>query len=63
LYALQNPTPENILRALAAIGTSGDCEEWVDWDTLLPLPVPPPNGWDRIYVMPAARPGLGEQER
>jgi hypothetical protein len=47
LYALQNPTAENIERALYKIGTSGDCEEWTDGETLLPLPVPPPDGWER----------------
>lgn len=46
LYALQNPTPENIERALAKIGISGDCEEHVDFETLKPLPVSKPNGWD-----------------
>lgn len=47
LYALQNPTPENIACALYLIGTSGDCEDHADHDTLLPLPVPQPPGWDR----------------
>jgi hypothetical protein len=46
LYALQNPTPENIAKALAKLGVSGDIEEHTDWDSLLPLPVPPPPGWD-----------------
>lgn len=47
LYGLQNPTPENLARALYLIGTSGDCEEHTDEETLLPLPVPEPNGWNR----------------
>lgn len=46
LYALQNPTPENIRRSLYKIGTSGDCEEHIDEDSLMPLPVPEPPGWD-----------------
>lgn len=46
LYALQNPTQENIARALTQIGVSGDCEEWIDHDSLDPLPVPPPSGWE-----------------
>lgn len=45
LYALQNPTPENIARALYLIGTSGDAEDWTDEETLLPLPVAEPHGW------------------
>lgn len=45
LYALQNPTPEIIHRALRMIVESGDAGE--DWDEdMLPLPVGPPNGWD-----------------
>jgi len=52
LYALQNPTPENIRRALYKIGTSGDCEEHIDSDTLFPLPVPEPSQWDD-YLPPA----------
>lgn len=44
LYGLQNPTPENIARALYLIGTSGDCEQ-TDDDTLIPLDVPKPHGW------------------
>ena len=52
LYALQNPTPENIARALYKIGTSGDCEEHTDPDTLLPLPVSEPSGW--VEWMPDA---------
>lgn len=51
LYALQNPTPENIRKALSIIGTSGDCEEHIDHETLRPLPVPEPPGWDDpLYV-------------
>lgn len=46
LYALQNPTPENIAKALYKIGTGGDCEYSVDEDTLLPLEMPPPHGWN-----------------
>lgn len=46
LYALQNPTPENLRKALSMIGTSGDCEEHSDLETLRPLPVPEPPGWD-----------------
>lgn len=45
LYALQNPTPENIARALELIGVSGDCEERIDSDSLLPQPAPEPHGW------------------
>jgi hypothetical protein len=45
LYALQNPTPENIDRALELIGVSGDVEERIDHDTLRPLPVPEPMDW------------------
>jgi len=45
LYALQNPTPENIEKALSLIGTSGDCEEHWDDETMMPLPVPEPHGW------------------
>jgi hypothetical protein len=45
LYALQNPTPENIRRALYRLGTSGDCEEHIDSDTRMPLPVDEPPGW------------------
>lgn len=47
LYALQNPTPENIAKALAKIGESGDCDEHLDPETLLPLPVSKPSGWGR----------------
>lgn len=47
LYALQNPTPENIAKALEKIGVSGDCEDHIDGETLLPLPVPKPSGWGR----------------
>lgn len=54
LYALQNPTPENIRRALYKVGISGDCEEHIDWDTLFPLSVPVPSQWDE-YLPPAAR--------
>jgi hypothetical protein len=55
LYALQNPTPDNILQALSMIGTSGDCEEHADMETLRPLPVPEPPGWDDpLWVAPAA---------
>jgi hypothetical protein len=46
LYALQNPTPENIRRALYKIGTSGDCDEHIDSDTLFPKPVPEPSQWN-----------------
>jgi len=52
LYALQNPTPENIRRALYKIGISGDCEEHIDSDTLMPLPVPEPSQWND-YLPPA----------
>lgn len=45
LYALQNPTPENIAQALRSLATSGDLEGWVDENTLLPLPVGEPHGW------------------
>lgn len=45
LYALQNPTPENIAKALEKLGISGDCDEHIDSETLLPLPVPAPPGW------------------
>lgn len=51
LYALQNPTPENIDRALTKIGVSGDCGEWpVDYDTTdyHPEPVPEPPGWEDL---------------
>ena len=49
LYALQHPTPENIRKALSMIGT--DCEEHIDHETLRPLPVPEPPGWnDPLYV-------------
>jgi hypothetical protein len=47
LYALQNPTPENIEQALSLIGTSGDCEEHWDDETMMPLPVSEPHGWRR----------------
>lgn len=47
LFALQNPTPENIAKALGLIGTSGDCEEHWDDETMMPLPVPEPHGWNR----------------
>ena len=50
LYALQNPTPENIRKALYLIGTSGDCEEATDEETLMPLSVPPPNGWTKAWI-------------
>lgn len=33
-------------QALYLIGTSGDCDEHVDNDTLLPLAVPEPPGWE-----------------
>lgn len=46
LYALQNPTAENIERALYLIGVSGDAEQHIDDDSLRPLPVPAPPGWD-----------------
>jgi hypothetical protein len=52
LYALQNPTPENIDRALDLIGTSGDCEDVIDPDTLRPLPVPEPMGWVDQFASP-----------
>jgi hypothetical protein len=52
IYALQNPTPENVRRALYKIGTSGDCEEYIDSDTLMPLPVPEPSQWND-YLPPA----------
>lgn len=45
LYALQNPTRSNIAHALELIGSSGDVEDAVDSDTLLPLPVEKPHGW------------------
>lgn len=49
LYALQNPTEENIARALYKIGISGDVDEHVDSGTLYPLGVPEPPGWaDRV---------------
>lgn len=47
LYALQNPTPENIAKALGKLGVSGDCDEHVDPNTLLPLPVSKPPRWTR----------------
>jgi hypothetical protein len=47
LYALQNPTPEYIVKALEKIGVSGDCDEHSDNETLLPLPVSKPPGWGR----------------
>lgn len=50
LYALQNPTPENVRKALYLIGTSGDCEEATDEETLLPLAVPPPHGWEKAWI-------------
>lgn len=50
LYALQNPTPENIRKALYLIGTSGDCDEATDADTLMPLQLPLPSGWDREWI-------------
>ena len=46
LYALQQGTPEARERALYLIGTSGDVEEHTDHETLLPLPVEKPHGWD-----------------
>jgi len=49
LFALQNPSPENIAKALTKLGTSGDLEDWTDSETLLPLPVSEPNGWDRDF--------------
>lgn len=52
LYALQNPTPENIRKALTKIGTSGDCDEWAnvdDPDDFAPLPVAEPSGWERDF--------------
>ena len=53
LFALQNPTPENIKQALSMIGTSGDCEEHIDHETLRPLSVPEPSGWDKpLWVAP-----------
>lgn len=45
LYALQNPTPENIKRALYAIAHSGDCEEHYDHENSTVLPVPAPRDW------------------
>jgi hypothetical protein len=45
LFALQNPTADNVARALYLIGTSGDCEEHTDHESLLPLTVPEPPGW------------------
>ena len=45
LYALQNPTPENIDRALDLIGTSGDVDDALDEEKLRPLPVPLPDGF------------------
>lgn len=50
LYALQNPTPENIRKALYLIGTSGDCEEATDEDTLMPLQQQPPSGWEKAWL-------------
>jgi hypothetical protein len=49
LFGLQNPTPENIAKALYKLGTGGDLEDWTDSETLLPLPVPEPDGWDRAF--------------
>jgi hypothetical protein len=43
LYALQNPTPENIDRALELVAV--DCDDWLDGETLRPLPVDAPDGW------------------
>lgn len=48
LYALQNPTPENVEQALKLIGMSGDVTEWLDEETLRARPVPKPDGWDRL---------------
>ncbi len=44
LFALQNPTPENIDRALELIGSSGDVEDYSGED-FYPLPVPLPPGF------------------
>jgi hypothetical protein len=55
LYALQNPTPENIDRALQLIGVSGDCEERCDFDTLRPLPVPEPMDWVDRFATPGSK--------
>jgi len=45
LYGLQQGIPDAIARALKLIGISGDCEEHIDSETFLPLPVPEPYGW------------------
>ena len=47
LYGLQQGDPASIEQALGLIGMSGDLEEHIDHDTMLPLPVPPPNGWEK----------------
>lgn len=44
LYALQNPTPENIDRALELV--TCDCEDWLDEETMRPQPVTLPSGFD-----------------
>lgn len=49
LYALQNPTPENIEKALKKLACSGDLEEAVDHDSLMPEPMPEPPSWERGY--------------
>jgi hypothetical protein len=45
LFALQNPTPQTIERALELIGVSGDVDEWVDHDSLRAEAVLEPPGW------------------
>lgn len=43
LYALQNPSPESIDRALELV--TCDCEDWLDEETMRPRAVPPPVGF------------------
>jgi hypothetical protein len=45
LYALQNPTPATIARALHLLYISGDFEDWTDFDGQKIAPVEMPDGW------------------
>ena len=52
LYALQNPSPENIQKALRKLACSGDLEEhWAEGEDDLPTPatVPEPPQWERDF--------------
>lgn len=44
-YALQNPTPKTIERALELLWQSGDFDEWQDFDGQRIAPVWEPSGW------------------